>query len=138
MEPQYWSIELVPGLMPAEQKLLKNQGIEDTKELLKRADTGAKKQALASQLNLNQKHLRKWIALADLARIPSVGCQYCGLLLHSGVISVAHLAQMPFYRLYRQIVRLQVTTLRRRDLSPPLEQVKQWVEEAKILCNSSV
>ena len=68
-----------------------------------------------------------------MARIPSVGNQYCGLLLHAGIISVAQLAQTPFARLHRQITRLQVATIRRKDLIPPVEQVKQWVEQAKVL-----
>ena len=136
MQPQYWSVEHLPGLTPAEQKLLKNFGIEDTKELLKRANTLEKKQALANKLQIEQKRLYKWVALADLARIPSVNYQYCGLLLHAGIVSLSQLSQTPFHRLHPQIVRLQVATLGRKDLSPPVEQVKKWVDEAKILQNS--
>lgn len=133
MESQYWSIDRLPGLRLPEQKLLRSEHIEDTQELLKRTKTLELKQQLASKLKLNQKHINKWIALADLARIPSVGQQYCGLLLHAGVASVTQLAETPFPRLHRQIVRLQVATLQRKDLSPTVEQVKKWVEEAKML-----
>lgn len=135
MQSQYWSIDRLPGLMLPEQKLLKSEGIEDTQELLNRTKTLQSKQSLASKLKLNQKHLNKWVVLADLARIPSVGDRYCGLLLHAGIASVAQLAQIPFYRLHRQVVRLQVATLQRKDLAPTLEQVKRWVEEAKVLSN---
>jgi hypothetical protein len=133
MQPQYWVIDLLPGLMLPEQKLLKAQGIENTLDLLKQTPTLKSKIELAGKLKLHQKHLNKWIALADLARIPSVGSQYCGLLLHAGIASVGQLAQTPFHRLHRQIVRLQVTTIGRQDLIPPVSLVKQWVEEAKIL-----
>lgn len=133
MQPQYWVIDLLPGLMLPEQKLLKAQGIENTLDLLKQTPTLKSKIELAGKLKLHQKHLNKWIALADLARIPSVGSQYCGLLLHAGIASVGQLAQTPFHRLHRQIVRLQVTTIGRQDLTPPVSLVKQWVEEAKIL-----
>lgn len=133
MRSQYWLIERIPGLMLLERKLLKAQGIEDTRELLKRTKTLESKIDLASKLKLNQKHLSKWIALADLARIPSVGSQYCGLILHAGIISVAQLAQTPFHHLHRQISRLQVATLQRKDLIPPVELVKQWVEQAQTL-----
>lgn len=135
MQSQYWSIDRLPGLMLPEQKLLKSEGIEDTQELLNRTKTLQSKQSLASKLKLNQKHLNKWVVLADLARIPSVGDRYCGLLLHAGIASVAQLARVPFYRLHRQVVRLQVATLQRKDLAPTLEQVKRWVEEAKVLSN---
>ncbi len=133
MKSQYWSIDCLPGLRLPEQKLLKSEHIEDTQELLKRTKTLELKQRLASKLKLNQKHINKWIALADLARIPSIGKQYCGLVLHAGVASVPQLAETPFPRLHRQIVRLQIATLRRKDLSPTIEQVKKWVEEAKML-----
>ncbi|NJK56218.1 MAG: DUF4332 domain-containing protein [Pleurocapsa sp. SU_5_0] len=133
MQPQYWVIDLLPGLMLSEQKLLKAQGIENTLDLLKQTPTLKSKIDLAGKLKLHQKHLNKWIALADLARIPSVGSQYCGLLLHAGIASVGQLAQTPFHRLHPQIVRLQVTTIGRQDLTPPVSLVKQWVEEAKIL-----
>ena len=133
MQSQYWSIDRLPGLQQPEQKLLKQNNILDTKELLLRTSNSNSRRDLASQLQLNQKHIDKWAALADLARIPSVGYQYCGLLLHAGIISVNQLAQTPFNRLHSQILRLQVATLQRKDLSPPVEQVKKWVDEAKLL-----
>ncbi|MEL6929906.1 MAG: DUF4332 domain-containing protein [Cyanobacteria bacterium J06600_6] len=133
MKSQYWSIALLPGLHSAEQKLLEAQGISNTQELLKRTQTPESRIDLASKLKLNQKRLSKWIALADLGRIPSVGSQYCGLILHAGIISAAQLSQTPFHRLHAQISRLQVATLRRKDLTPSVGQVKQWVEQAKIL-----
>ena len=133
MESQYWSIDLIPGLKLPEQKLLKAQGIKNTRHLLEQTKTQEAKIDLAGKLRLNQKHISKWIALADLGRIPSIGSQYCGLLLHAGVISVNQLAQTPFHRLHRQVSRLQIATSRRQDLIPPVELVKQWVEQAKML-----
>ena len=85
---------------------------------------------MASKLQLHLQYVNKWIALADLARIPSVGTQYCGLLLHTGMISVAQLAQTPTHRLHQQTLRLQVATLQRRDLCPAIELVKQWSQQA--------
>lgn len=136
LQSQYWSVDLLPGLRLPEQKLLKANGITNTRELLKRTRTLQSKQALASQLKLNRKYIDKWTALADLARVPSVGDKYCGLLLHTGIISVSQLAQTPFDRLHRQIIRLHVATLQKK-LSPPVEQVKKWVDEAKLLQNVS-
>ena len=133
MQSQYWSIDRLPGLMPQEQKLLKSNNITDTKELLNQTSTPNSRLALANQLKMNLKQINKLIALADLARLPSVGYRYCGLLLHAGMISVTQVAQTPFHRLHRQIIRLQVATLQRKDLSPPVEEVRRWVEEAKLL-----
>ena len=135
MKPQYWSIDRLPGIMQPQVKLLEKNKITDTKMLLQLASTLESKQALANRLQLNQKYINKWVALADLARIPTVGDKYCGILLHAGIVSVAQLSKTPFHRLHRQIVRLQVATLQRKDLSPPVELVKTWVEQARLLPN---
>ena len=131
MEPCYWSIDNLPGLQEKEQQLLQSLGIATTKDLLNKAKTPQEKQTLAGLLQLNIKYVSKWVALADLARIPSVGYQYCGLLLHAGVVSVIQLTQTPVHRLHRQIMRVQVATMQRKDLCPPVELVQQWIKEAK-------
>ena len=126
-------IDRLPGLKSPEQELLKSHGIIDTQALLNCANTATNRLALANQLGLNLKYINKWVALADLARIPGVGCQYCGLILHSGIASVFQLTQTPFYRLHRQIVRLQVATTISSDKSPSLGDVKRWIEEANTI-----
>ena len=131
MKPCYWSIERLPGLKEQEQELLQNLGIATTKDLLEKTSRPQGKQSLASLLQINIKYVNKWVALADLARIPSVGCQYCGLLIHSGIASVKQLAQTPIHRLHPQIMRLQVATMQRKDLCPSVDMVKQWIQEAR-------
>ncbi|MEM8832433.1 MAG: DUF4332 domain-containing protein [Cyanobacteria bacterium P01_G01_bin.19] len=133
MEPQYWSIARLPGMTRPQIALLEQNKIRDTKTLLALTRSAEAKLTLANRLRVNHKNIQKWAALADLARIPSVGDKYCGLILHAGIVSVAQLARTPFHRLHGQIVRLQVATLNRKDLSTPVKQVKRWVEEAKIL-----
>jgi hypothetical protein len=54
-------------------------------------------------------------------------------VLHSGIVSVVQLTQTPFPRLHRQIVRLQIATLGKKENLLSLLQVKQWVEEAKLI-----
>ncbi|WP_041619837.1 DUF4332 domain-containing protein [Stanieria cyanosphaera] len=131
MQLCYWSIDKLPGIKPEEQNLLKAFGINTTKQLLAVASNPQTQQTLATQLKLSNRYISKWVALADLARLPSVGCQYCGLLLHSGIASVLQLSQTSFPRLHRQIVKLHIATMQSKELSPSLEQVKQWIEEAK-------
>lgn len=133
MQPCYWSIDRLPGLNGEQQEFLKSCGITDTKKLLEKANTPLSKQTLANQLKLNIKYINKWVALADLARIPSVGCEYCGLLLHSGIASVSQLKIVPIHRLHRQILKLQVATMQRQDLCPSVELVKKWIQEAQRL-----
>lgn len=138
MKSQYWSIERLPGLNPQEQKLLQSQGINNTKDLLQQAHNSVSQQDLARRLRVNQKYVSKWVALADLARLPSVGDRYCGVLLHVGIISVVQLAQTHFPQLHRQIMRLQVAMLRQTEQVPSISQVQTWVAEAKILSNDKM
>ncbi|MCM0589470.1 MAG: DUF4332 domain-containing protein [Gloeotrichia echinulata DVL01] len=126
-----WPIEQLPGLSQDEQSQLQNCGIKTTAALVKLGKTLEQRVALASQLQVHLQYVNKWVALADLARIPGVGTQYCGLLLHAGVGSVAQLAEVPAHRLHLQILRLQVATMQRRDLCPAVEQVRQWSQQAR-------
>ncbi|MBE9038682.1 DUF4332 domain-containing protein [aff. Roholtiella sp. LEGE 12411] len=126
-----WPIEQLPGLSEEEQSQLQNSGIKTTLALVKQGKTLEMRVALANKLQVHLQHVNKWMALADLARIPTVGIQYCGLLLHAGIGSVAQLVQTPTHRLHRQILRLQVATMQRRDLCPAIELVQQWSQQAK-------
>jgi hypothetical protein len=132
-----WQIEQLPGLSQQEQSRLQDCGIITTKVLIQQGKTPDAKQALANKLQIHLQYVNKWVALADLARIPSVGTQYCGLLLHAGIGSVAHLATVPPHRLHQQVLRLLVATMQRRDLCPPIELVQQWNQQAKMLMSGN-
>ncbi|WP_293154719.1 MULTISPECIES: DUF4332 domain-containing protein [unclassified Microcoleus] len=128
-----WPIEHLPGLSNANQSQLEECGITTIAQLIRMTKTPAAKVLLAHQLQINVQHLNKWVAMAELARIPSVGCQYCGLLLHAGVASAAQLAQMPVERLHQQILRLHVATMQRNDLTPSVDRVQKWVLQARLV-----
>ena len=137
MQPCYWSIDKLPGLSTPEKELLSKNGIKTTKDLLINSQTPQAKNLLPNKLQLHIKHINKWVALADLARIPSVGCQYCGLLLHSGIASTRQLSQTPLQRLHPTIKRLYVATMQSKDLTPSVPMVKKWIEEARFLVINS-
>lgn len=128
-----WGIEQLPGLSPQDQAKLVESGITTTHHLLQTANNSTQKQALATHLQIHIQHVNKWVALADLARIPAVGCQYAGLLLHSGVCSVAQLAQIAPQTLHKQILRFYVANLQRQDLCPAEGQIVQWIQQAQLL-----
>jgi predicted flap endonuclease-1-like 5' DNA nuclease len=132
-QPRYWSIEQLPGLSTQDQHKLKKLGIITTQQLLAIANTPQSRLALASQLQIKSQYVQKWVALADLATLPGIGCQYCGLLLHVGICSVTQLATTPPHKLHQQILRLQVTMIRRRDLCPGVEEVACWIKQAREL-----
>ena len=128
-----WPITELPGLNLAEKTQLQEIGINTTITLFNQGKTPEDKLNLAKQLQVNIQHIHKWVALANLSRVPTVGIKYCGLLLHSGVISVQQLAEIPTYKLHKQVIKLQVSTLQRADLSPSVELVEQWIYQAKII-----
>jgi hypothetical protein len=126
-----WAIEELPGLKQDEIDNLKSKGFTSTLALVIQAKTVQEKLILAQKLQVHVQYVNKWVALADLARIPSVGTEYCGLLLHAGIASVMQLTTTPPHRLHKQILRLQVATLQRKDLCPAVELVQQWIQQAK-------
>lgn len=128
-----WPIEQLPGLGKAEQQLLKDCGIQTTMQLLSQTQGKQQRVAIAARLRLHPQHVTKWIALANLARIPAVGCDRCGLLLHAGIASPQQLAQMPLHRLHRQIVKLHVAMLYQKDDCPTLAEVSEWLRQARLL-----
>ena len=131
-----WSIGDLPGLNDVEQTLLQELGITTTGQLLAIAPDAATKQQLAVKLCFKIQYVNKLVALADLARLTGVGCQYNGLLLHTGIISVKQLAQMPAHKIHQQLLKLHVATMQRRDLCPDLAQVQNWIEQARVLVNN--
>lgn len=128
-----WPIAHLPGLSKENQSQLEECSITTTGQLIRMTKTQAAKALLANQLQINIQYVNKWVAMANLARIPSVGCQYCGLLLHAGVASPAQLAQMPVERLHQQILRLHVATMQRNDLTPSVDRVQKWVQQARLV-----
>jgi predicted flap endonuclease-1-like 5' DNA nuclease len=131
-----WSIGDLPGINNVEQTLLQELGIVTTGQLLAVAPNAATKQQLAVKVCLKIQYINKLVALADLARLAGVGCQYNGLLLHTGIISVKQLAQMPAHKIHQQLLKLHVATLQRRDLCPDLAQVQNWIKQARELVDS--
>ncbi|MBD2325708.1 DUF4332 domain-containing protein [Alkalinema sp. FACHB-956] len=128
-----WLLSQLPGLSEQDQAKLRSLNITTTHQLLKTAWTATAREALAAQLNLHLQHVQKWVALADLARVPSVGCQYNGLLLHAGVATVERLAQLQAGQLHRQILKLQVTIMQRPDLCPNAGEISHWIRQAQLL-----
>lgn len=129
----YWPVSELPGLSSDELSLLENAGIQSTQELLQLTSTSANQIKLAQKLQIHLQHLSKWVALSDLARVQSVGTQYCGLILHAGITNCVHLANAPVSNLHKQVMRLYVSMMQRRDLCPGIDLVQQWTQQAQML-----
>ncbi|MEM8542719.1 MAG: DUF4332 domain-containing protein [Cyanobacteria bacterium P01_H01_bin.119] len=129
---QDWPLDNLPGLTAQQQAALNALGIHTTLQLLRQGSASHQRQQLAAALKIHLKYVNKWVALADLARVPDVGCQYNGLLLHAGISSTQQLAQASAHRLHPQLQRFQVAVLRRVQCPPPA-QVSQWIQQARSL-----
>jgi hypothetical protein len=125
----HWPISDLPGLEPKLRSDLEAVGLLDTEQLL--ALTAEHQIALAATIGLPLRHVQKLVAMASLAQVPSVGCEYCGLLLHAGIASLDRLGQTSAQQVHRSILRLHVGLLQRRDLTPTVDQVQKWIQQAK-------
>ena len=133
LSPSYWPIARLPGLKSMDIEQLQGAGVKTTADLLHIAARGDRKQELAAQLNIKLERINRWVAMADLARVPAVGCEHCGLLLHSGIIDTRQLADAATPQLHRQVQRLHVATLRNTRACPTVSDVGLWIAQAKRL-----
>ena len=126
-----YPINLLPGVSAFQAQQLCDFGIATTFDLLRQGNSLQQRQTLSSQLSTHIKYINKWTALANLARIPGVGCDYCGLLLNAGVSTPQQLATMTVQRLHPQLRRLHIQLFNRADLAPDTAQVAGWIAQAK-------
>ncbi|OYQ66829.1 hypothetical protein B9G53_03030 [Pseudanabaena sp. SR411] len=132
-------IDQLPALSTEDCQKLKDHAITNTCTLLQKAGRNkAQKEELAIALGVRFQLLTKWIAFADLARIPAVGCQHCGVIVHSGIVSVEQLAQTPLDKLHKQIMRLQVQNFNRADLCPDIGEMSIWIKQAQQLMTKKI
>jgi hypothetical protein len=137
LEPSNWPIEQLPGLSQENKAALLNLGIKTTFHLLHNGRTAEQRQAIATRMQLHVQHINKWIVLANLARVPTVGCQYCGTVLYSGVASLQQLAQIDVGRLHRQVLKLHVAEFQNKKHCPSVADVNVWINEAKTLTSAA-
>ncbi|MGK7889162.1 MAG: DUF4332 domain-containing protein [Leptolyngbyaceae cyanobacterium] len=137
LEPSNWPIEQLPGLSDEHKTALLKLGIKTTFHLLHNGRTAEQRQAIATRLQLHIKYVNKWVALANLARVPAVGCKYCGTVLHAGVASPQQLAQTKVDRLYQQVLNLHVAEFQTKEFCPTVAEVSTWINEAQTLATTS-
>ncbi|GAB4357949.1 MAG: hypothetical protein Fur0042_27410 [Cyanophyceae cyanobacterium] len=133
MKSCFWSLDRLPGLTESDREGLATLAITNSQQLLQRGATVEARRAIAQALHLHEHHVHKWVVLADLARVPSVGDRHCGLLLHAGVTSTVQLAQASVGRLHRDLVRFHVTLYHHRRWCPARTDTEQWIEDARQL-----
>ncbi|MGB3202263.1 MAG: DUF4332 domain-containing protein [Nodosilinea sp.] len=132
-----YPLDQLPGLSSTHAKTMAQLGLTSTDQLRRFGASAARRQTLAQKMQVPLRYVTKWVVLADLARVPGVGCQFNGLLLHAGIMSVAQLADCTAQGLYTQLRRLHVATLQRNDLCPGADQVNSWIQQARAIAKTS-
>ena len=122
----------IEGIGPIYSEKLNEHGISYVDELLDAGATRNAREDLAETTGISPTLLLEWINLADLFRIKGVGEEWSDLLEEAGVDTVMELAQRNPVNLHSTLVDINETkNLVRR--TPTLEQVEDWVEQAKSL-----
>ena len=122
----------IEGIGPTYAEKLVEIGIRTTDDLLEAGRTSKDRENLAKKTGISKKLILEWVNLADLFRIKGVGEEYSDLLEEAGVDTVVELAKRNADNLHPKI--LEVNNKKKLVRRPPtLEQVQQWIEEAKAL-----
>lgn len=107
-------------------------GISTTEDLLEKAATPDRRQAIEEDTGISGKLKLRWAKMADLFRIKGVSEEYADLLEAAGVDTVPELAQRNPENLYQALVQ----TNEEKELvrgAPGEGQMADWVSEAKEL-----
>ena len=122
----------IEGIGPVYAKKLNSVDIFTTSDLLEAGATPRGRRELAEKTGTSDKLILRWINMADLFRIRGVGEEYSDLLEMAGVDTVVEFAKRVPENLHAQMLEVnEKKNLVRRP--PALNQVKQWIEEAKKL-----
>jgi len=126
------SIEDIEGIGATYAKKLIDTGIKTTDDLLESGSTPKGREDLVSKTGISAKLILEWVNLADLLRIKGVGEEYSDLLEEAGVDTVVELSRRIPDNLHTRI--LEVNKEKKLVRRPPtLNDIKQWVEQAKKL-----
>jgi len=125
-------LEHIESIGPDNAGLLASAGILTTGKLLVEGVTREGRLGIAEKTGLSGAMILKWINQIDLYRIKGIGAEFTELLETAGVDTVAGLAQRDAENLHQTLLAVneqeQVTSQ-----TPTLEQVADWVEQAKTL-----
>ncbi len=122
----------IEGIGTAHATKLIDAGVRTVESLLKQGGSPQGREALATATGISKKLILEWVNHADLYRIKGVGSEFSDLLEAAGVDTVMELAQRNADNLYQKLVETNAAKSLVRRM-PTLEQVRDWVDQAKNL-----
>jgi predicted flap endonuclease-1-like 5' DNA nuclease len=122
----------IEGVGPVFAAKLEAAGVKDTDALLKMGATPKGRQELAEKAGVTEKQILEWVNRVDLYRIKGIGSEYSDLLETAGVDTVVELATRKPENLVAKMTEVNEAKHLVRKL-PTLDQVEDWVKQAKAL-----
>ena len=122
----------VEGIGPVYAGQLETAGVKTTDDLLERGATSKGREDLEAATGIGHTLILKWVNRVDLYRIKGVGSEYSDLLEVAGVDTIPELAQRNPANLTQTLAEANAARSLVHKL-PTLDQVTDWVEQAKKL-----
>ncbi len=129
-------INKIKGMTAEIQAKLEAEGIKNTQQLLDHTATEKDRATLAHTLGITPQQLKEFVNRADLMRLKGVGGDFANLLEEAGVNSCKELQHRKAENLHHALVELQATK-KIAHHTPTMQQVTEWVAEAKELAQNS-
>ena len=127
-----YNLDYIEGIGPVYAAKLKAIGINNPLDLLERGAFPKGRDEIAAAAGISHTLVLTWVNHVDLFRIKGVGSEYADLLEMAGVDTVVELANRNPENLFAKMVSLNEEKKLVRKL-PVLNQVRDWVEQAKTL-----
>ncbi len=126
------SLKQIEGIGEKYAQRLKEVGVTSVEALLKQGATPKGRAEIAEKSGISETLILEWVNHADLFRIKGVGEEYADLLEEAGVDTVIELGMRNPDNLYQALISVNQAKKLVRQL-PTSKQVKDWVEQAKML-----
>jgi uncharacterized membrane protein/predicted flap endonuclease-1-like 5' DNA nuclease len=120
------------GLSSDQSDKLASVGVDKASTLLKQASTAKGRAALAAETGMDEAEIYTSVKKVDLMRVKGVGHKYAGLLVMSGIDSVAELAQRNAANLTAKMTEVNADAGAVDNL-PSESDVQSWIDQAKTL-----
>ena len=127
--PKTTPIIEIEGIGTKYSKTLEKEGLSNIEDLI--SFDSVKIKNLSTTTKISEKLIDKWAEHADLMRIGGVGPEYADVLNQIGVDSIKELAQRNPKNTLDRIMELDKKKPDVFRKPPRLEEIEDWVEEAK-------
>lgn len=124
-------VNQIRGIQLSTAQKLAAANVKTAEELLGSGKTSAGRKELAGKVGVDPKEILELVNRADLARVRGIGEIYSNLLENAGVDTVVELSRRVPANLHAKLVEQTLAGDARR--APTLEQVADWVQQAKDL-----